>query len=119
MKTMLFLLEKRCRNPKMRGLATASGSAMAISDYRKYALAHDARFFIVSGDSAADGKDIIRTVIKGLRNDVREHDNGHTITVGELAYQALCGAQVAIGCWNTNLEKQGRVFASQTIALKR
>lgn len=128
MKTMLLYLRPRCQNPKMIGLATASNSALTVHDMRRLAEKEKGKFFIIEDENAESARKKIKSILKYFKNakspiqntpelNLRTFDNGHTVTIGEKAHQAILGAQISISNWDTNIETQGRVYIHQSKAL--
>lgn len=115
MKTIILAAFGRSRKFKQVGLATAAGSAHTIKNLREMARRGDARLAIVDADSVEHARQIIGTTVTPNLT----LDNGKTNRYGATAAEAVYGASEVIANWNTNLQRQGRVYNDQTRAVKK
>ena len=121
MKTMIFWLEKRCRKPMMRGLATAECSAGLVEMFRGMAREGRGRLFIVEGETAEQG----RRLIAGHKAGIGRHpmtavvDDGRTVAIGTNAVLAMSGAADSVRRWDDRIRERGRVTVDESRALPR
>jgi len=115
MKTVLFWLPKGCRKPKMQGLATAVCSAATIQVFRRMALDGKGKFFIVDCETAAQGRDIIKSRKAGM---VANLDDGNTIVLGVTAVLAINGANESCANWDSRIAQNGKVSERESRALR-
>ena len=126
MKTMIFWLRKGCRKPKMQGLATAPGSASTIEHFVRMAKEGRGRLFIVDGDFATEGRELIDEHLRAKSDAIvrpsvvgMKFEGDRILALGVHACAAIAGATEATRNWDHRLARDGRVKIADTTALGR
>ena len=117
MKSIMLWVNKGARKPKQVGLATASGSALAIYDFTRMAAAQKGVFWIVDADNVNHARKIIQSYKQGADLPAVSNYNDRVIAIGETAVRALQGAGRSILKWEERRLSQGAVSRRQSSAL--
>ena len=128
-KVMLFYRRKRARKFKMRGLATARCSALAIYDSTRMVIDRGGSFYIVQAPNAEIGREFIVHYRKsgnykkpGKFLDwytTKDYYKGEIVALGPKSIEAMAKSKEAIALWDSRIQTQGRVYWDQSRALKK